>query len=75
MIKELAIKIDNNKDEKYQKEELVNFIKNSIKNYTSNFADMDIIEEDMTKYKDLHFMEMTHPKHFWVTFMEGEAAQ
>ena len=29
----------------------------------------------MTKYKDLHFMEMTHPKHFWVTFMEGEAAQ
>ncbi len=58
-----------------EKFEIKEYIKDSFKNYTSNFADMDMVEDSMFKLKESKFIQLTKPKDFWVTFMEGEAAQ
>ncbi len=39
-----------------EKFEIKEYIKDSFKNYTSNFADMDMVEDSMFKLKESKFM-------------------
>ena len=68
-------KIDTDGDKQVSKDELKRYLELAIHNYKSNFAAMDDIEEKMFKLKEQSFVELTKPKHFWVTFMEGDAAK
>lgn len=68
-------KIDADKNGEVSKEELKKYLELAIHNYKSNFAAMDDIEESMFKLKEQSFVDLTKPKHFWVTFMEGDAAK
>ena len=74
-LEKLASEINEEQTEEYKFTQIVSFIKDTIRNYQSNFANMDEIEYKMFQLKERQFLEMTNPKHFWVTFMEGKAAQ
>lgn len=67
-------KIDTDGDKNVSKEELKKYLELAIHNYKSNFAAMDDIEDKMFKLKEQEFVTLTKPKYFWVTFMEGDAA-